>query len=508
MSDPLRQACLLDGIELVAPIGRGRFATVWGARWQGREVAVKLVDGPVGAGAPPRGLAHPGIARVLERGEVLGRRYLVLERFPTDLARLVDGRPLARALQRGVLCGLVDALEHAHARGLAHGDLKPANVLVDPGARPARVALIDFGDGDGAGDLDPGGRLEASLASSELTHAREAAATLAYLAPERRAGGGGGPAADRYALGVVLFEVLTGRRPVGLETPRDLRPELDRRWDLLTKALMARDPERRPPLGQVRRDVLRLCDAAGSERLEAAGPGAAAGLGPGADRDDDMVAIPGGFVVLGDRGDPDARPMVEVELAPFWLDRAPVTNRAYLEHVRATGAARPRAWPAGRLPGRLLDLPVTGVSWEEARAYAARLGKRLPTEAEWERAAQGPEHRRFPYGDAFDPARVPPPGRLAPVGSFPAGASSEGVLDLTGNGWEWTASPFGPHGAPPRADPAAARTIRGGLDPARPGSGSATFRAGLLPGTRDPHVGFRCARPAGPAPPPVRTPSG
>ena len=82
---------------------------------------------------------------------------------------------------------------------------------------------------------------------------------------------------------------------------------------------------------------------------------------------------------------------------------------------------------------------------------------------------------------------------LVPVGRHPEGATSEGVHDLTGNGWEWTSSPFGPYQATP--DPTdRTRTIRGGHDPRRPGSGSATYRAGLREDIADPMVGFRCAR--------------
>jgi formylglycine-generating enzyme required for sulfatase activity len=142
------------------------------------------------------------------------------------------------------------------------------------------------------------------------------------------------------------------------------------------------------------------------------------------------------------------------------------------------------------VPARLLDLPVTGVTVAEAEAFARWAGKRLPTEREWERAAQGAEARRYPYGDELDLSKIHV--GLAPVGTKPEGATSEGVHDLTGNGWEWTASPFVPYGT--KGTTSTARTIRGGYDPARPRSGSATFRAGLRADVADPLVGFRCAR--------------
>ncbi len=484
-ADPLRAACLVAGVELQEAIARGRHATVWRARWRQRDVAVKVLADGAPTGRPTRPLTHPAILDVLHAGEALGRRFLVLERFPTDLRRLLDGRPLRRELLRPALLPLVDALEHAHGRGVVHGDLKPANVLVDPDARPARVALTDFGAA-GRAEADA---LEASITSRERDEWGGSTATLAYLAPERLAGGPPAPAADVFALGVLVFEVLTGRLPTGLELPSELVAGLDRRWDALVKQCMARDPAARPGLAALRRDLLRLLPRPGLHAHEDDG----AGPPPGGT--DDMVLVPAGFLVVGDRDDPDARPMHEVELPAYWIDRTPVTHRQWLAFVQATGAARPRSWPArGRVPARRLELPVTGVTWEQAEGYARWAGKRLPSELEWERAAQGPEHRRYPYGDTFDPSKVH--AAPAPVGTLPAGASSEGVHDLTGTCWEWTASAFVPYGRATAVSTGHARTIRGGHDPRRPRSGSATFRAGLRPDIADASVGFRCARDA------------
>lgn len=468
----LRAALLVEGIELGEAIGAGRSGTVFGARWRRREVAVKVLDGPGPVVSPP---AHAAILTVLRTGTALGRPFQVVERYPTDLARWLDGRPLRRDLWRPVLLPLLDALEHAHGRGVVHGDLKPHNVLVDPAARPCRVVLADFGAAPA-----PGPGLVASLASGDERELRQGVATLPYLAPERRAGGRPTAAADVYALGVLLFEVATGRLPAGLELPSELVAGLDPRIDRLVKAALARDPAARPAVTALRRELLGL------------DPGATASP-PGEAAPAEMVRIPAGYLVIGDRDDPAARPMHEVHLPAFWIDRRPVTHGDYRAFVQATGAARPPDWPArGPVPRRLLDLPVTGVSWEEARAYAAWAGKRLPDEREWERAAQGPEQRPYPYGEAFDPARIAAdPRRLEPVGSHPEGDSSEGVSDLTGNGWEWTASPFGPYDGP---HDERTRVVRGGYDPALPRSGSATCRLGLRCDVRDPLVGFRCAR--------------
>lgn len=134
----------------------------------------------------------------------------------------------------------------------------------------------------------------------------------------------------------------------------------------------------------------------------------------------------------------------------FWMDITPVTNRQFAEFLQASGY-RPRDahnflkdWTNGVYPQAWRDKPVTWVSLEDARAYARWAGKRLPHEWEWQYAAQGSDGRTFPWGDSWDPARVPPvdTGRsLRPppdTGRHPGGASPFGVLDTTGTVWQWT----------------------------------------------------------------------
>ncbi|HTM21219.1 MAG TPA: SUMF1/EgtB/PvdO family nonheme iron enzyme, partial [Kofleriaceae bacterium] len=120
--------------------------------------------------------------------------------------------------------------------------------------------------------------------------------------------------------------------------------------------------------------------------------------------------------------------------------------------VRETGARPPEGWPAGRPPA--LDVPVTGVSWEEAAAYAAWRGAALPSEAEWERAARGPDRRLFPWGDDWGAAgaRLDAGAELAAAGSRPELASAEGVHELVTDHYEFTADEFAPYpGADQRA---------------------------------------------------------
>ncbi len=136
-----------------------------------------------------------------------------------------------------------------------------------------------------------------------------------------------------------------------------------------------------------------------------------------------------------------------LELPAFRIDRTEVTNRQYRQFLDSSGyrPAHPenflRHWRDGSYPSDQADHPVVWVSLEDAAAFAAWAGKRLPTEAEWQRAAQGEDGRPWPWGGLFDPARANLDSEGArPVGSYPAGASPYGCLDMSGNVWEWTDS--------------------------------------------------------------------
>src|SRR3972149_2524248 len=179
-----------------------------------------------------------------------------------------------------------------------------------------------------------------------------------------------------------------------------------------------------------------------------------------------MGLVPGGTLQRGSRGDEgrvgfeigvDEMPQHEVRLRSFSIDRFEVTNEQYLAFVEATGRPTPAdpkdpdyyAWMDSRPPAGQEDHPVCYVNWHEADAYCRWAGKRLPTEAEWERAARGDDGRMWPFGDRFDPERCNAAesgvGWSTPVGSFPEGASSYGVMDLCGNVAEWTAWWYAPY---------------------------------------------------------------
>ena len=196
----------------------------------------------------------------------------------------------------------------------------------------------------------------------------------------------------------------------------------------------------------------------------------------------DWVDVPAGDYVIGrDAGETRQR---VVDVDAFELARTPVTNEQYKRFVAETGAAAPPHWPA---PG---DHPVTFVDWDEASAFCAWAGGRLPTEAEWEKAARGTDARTYPWGDEEDESRaaVGPDmkhGSTSPVGSHPEGASPYGLLDMAGNVWEWTSTEY----------PPGERILRGSSF-ASPGLHYArcTMRSHSRPSRRQAHIGFRVAR--------------
>lgn len=221
-----------------------------------------------------------------------------------------------------------------------------------------------------------------------------------------------------------------------------------------------------------------------------------------------------------------------VYVPAFAMDRTEVTLGAYSACVAAR-RCRPLSPALARRARHAPRLPAEELTFDDAVAYCAFVGGRLPSEAEWERAARGPGRRLFPWGrflpaprarravanlgrqpDASSGTRpatldeltdgVPDPGDgfagSAPAGSFPAGASPYGVLDLAGNVWEWTSglySPQGPQavdGHDPRGPQAGSeRVVRGGSYLSPPSLARSTARAGLDPSARRRGVGARCA---------------
>ncbi|MDQ3038146.1 MAG: formylglycine-generating enzyme family protein, partial [Myxococcota bacterium] len=190
---------------------------------------------------------------------------------------------------------------------------------------------------------------------------------------------------------------------------------------------------------------------------------------------DGMACIPGGSFVRGDDGDPHASPAETITVSTFLLDTREVTNAQWSECV-SSGECR-RLMPFRGYLGD--EQPVVAMRWDEAQAFCARRGARLPSEAEWERAASGPDDTRYPWGDepgaACEHAIVRTRegrgcGRDAtwPVASRPA--FGFGLHDMAGNVWEWVADAYAPCY---RGCDRACGDACGGRDPRGPCGGAA-----------------------------------
>jgi formylglycine-generating enzyme required for sulfatase activity len=195
-----------------------------------------------------------------------------------------------------------------------------------------------------------------------------------------------------------------------------------------------------------------------------------------------VVLVPAGEFTMGAADDdpeagPNEKPEHRVFVDAFWIDQTETTNGQFRKCVQA-GICRPPEECDFGLPtyadGKKTDHPVVCVTWYDAVEYCAWAGGRLPTEAEWEKAARGMGGRRYPWGDGIDCERgnfrgCPQFMETAPVGSFPAGISPYGALDMSGNVWEWVGdwmgwdyygiSPYLNPTGPERGD---MRIVRGG----------------------------------------------
>jgi len=234
----------------------------------------------------------------------------------------------------------------------------------------------------------------------------------------------------------------------------------------------------------------------------------------------------------------DEQPQCQVSLSGYWIGRTEVTNAQYQRFVQAAGHRAPAHWAGPGMPVGLENLPVAGVDWNDARAYCEWARGRLPSELEWEKAARGSDGRTFPWGfrwdqnkcrnfglitrqnyltsddlrsaftawlDSHDEVREGPSG----VGSYPAGASPYGCLDMAGNLWEWCAEWYDATAyqryakdslTPPKSGQY--RILRGGSwRDAHDGHFRCAGRDGALPDDPDGghcfYYGFRVARDAG-----------
>jgi serine/threonine-protein kinase len=236
----------------------------------------------------------------------------------------------------------------------------------------------------------------------------------------------------------------------------------------------------------------------------------------------EMVLVPAGTFEMGSMdGDGDERPVHPVYLDAYYIDTYEVTNSLYRRCVE-TGECQP---PKDRRSysredyfanPAFDDFPVVYVYWEMAKTFCEWRGTRLPTEAEWEKAARGTDRRTYPWGEGIDCRRAnyykqegtvfsACVGDAAAVGSFEEGSSPYGIHDMTGNVWEWTADWYAEsyYAVSPESNPAGPeagreKVVRGGSWFFSDYSSRAANRYWFNPAVAYDNIGFRCAMDAAP----------
>ncbi len=428
----------------------------------------------------------PSIVISSPEGEAIGALIRRREKLPIPIA-------IAFALQ------LLNALDYLHARGIVHRSLSTdtIHVVAHPQTGLPHLVVTDFGLAraihlDAAATGGTG-----TLVGMQVSDGTSHLAPTAYMAPET-IDGEADSRADLYALGVLLFELVTGRKPIGHGLQGDrlidaihsqpptrlrlLRPEASIELEETLNRLMAKDPDRRFfDVSETRSKLLAIADAT-------------------------MVKIPSGPFIRGsERGQPNARPEESpqrtLKISAFFVDRLPVTVQQFRAYLGAIGSELPSGWERHN-PIDEPDLPVVYVTWDEAKAYAQWAGKRLLTEAEWEKAARGTDGREFPWGDHLPDSELAcfqSEGRET-VYSHPMGASPGGCLDMAGNAFEWVEDWYNRdyYSVAPETDPkgpnvGSKKVLRGGSFVHEAFALRVATRGRYAPHERRANHGFRCA---------------
>jgi formylglycine-generating enzyme required for sulfatase activity len=216
----------------------------------------------------------------------------------------------------------------------------------------------------------------------------------------------------------------------------------------------------------------------------------------------------------------DEMPRHNVYVDKYWIDVYEVTNQKYLEFVKATGhrpaldntcktkaCRQGNLWKGKSFPEKIGNQPVTQVNWHDAVSYCKWRGKRLPTEAEWEKAARGPSGNMYPWGNSAPPGKATyrrkwrGDSTMTNVGSYPTGVSVYGVHDMAGNVWEWVADWYDRHyykekirNNPRGPKSGEFKVVRGGSWVNYADTLHSAFRRWSRPKVRFNDTGFRCAK--------------
>jgi len=577
-----------DRYKIIERIGEGGMAVVYLAEDTnlGRRVALKMIrTGQIPPDQLPRIMERfrregrnlavlsdvPGVVTLLDYGIHKNMPYLVMTHMPGGTLKDKLGAPIPIKEAVSMLQPIIEALIYVHEMDIIHRDIKPSNLLID---RFGRLALADFGI---AKAFDMG--------DHTLTGTGLGVGTAAYMAPEQWRGQSN-KQSDIYSLGVVLYEMLTGRKPFEGETasdvflkvmteplpdPRTFAPSINDRTVTFLEHAMHRDLNHRLqdmpamqrqlqalltptikqapsvpepmfaqiPLGKQPIDPEATYDKLQEQQVSLQKPALPKPAPASANKTEAetrlkkvtknkqpknemtimlpgdvpmvFVQVPAGKFWMGaDNNDPIAnkgeKPMHEVYLDEYWIGKYPVTNRQFQQFYSAKSKQQNYLFYREKKASH----PVVYIDWEDAHSFCQWLEKRtskkivLPTEAQWEKAARGTDHRIYPWGN-------PPPAKelacywrsfskTTAVGSFPAGASPYGAMDMAGNVWEWVADWYANYyyKQSPRENPVG--PVNGSLKVLRGGSWydhksymRSTVRLAISSTKFSDYIGFRCA---------------
>ena len=522
-------------------------------------------------------ISHPNAIKVTDFDITEDNlHYLVMEIVKGRVLReLVDEAPFDYRRMVMIISQACEAIDAAHKQGIIHRDLKPDNIIIQNDDGVERVKVLDFGIARLREINNP------NSSKAVVTAPGMYLGTPPYMSPEQCQSKEMGHASDVYSIGVVAYEMLAQRTPfiasgdlrdIFNQVKKDPPPpvslfarETPGSIERVIMRALEKDPDDRPSSALALAQELRnAVKEAGGGTIDPiadkttiifqkkwkpapiliAGAGVAvaavifyllylAAVTPPeqanppfiSDQFGDMVLITGGKFKMGrNEGDEDERPEYEVELKNFYLDKHEVTNQQYQKFVVEAKHRPPGSWKGGSYPQAEARLPVTHVTWEDARAYAKWAGKRLPRESEWEYAARGGSNGYlYPWGNLWIAANANSGkggARPASVMSFEKDVSAFsglGVFDLAGNVSEWVEDSHWYYGTsrPALLDCPECRVYRGGnfvpLVDVDPASITSTYRWSFAPDitaatseeVRDefmkrvaPVVGFRCAKDA------------
>lgn len=407
-------------------------------------------------------IAHDNVLSIYDFGEDDQHHpYMVME--------FLRGEDLRHAIKNGHTGELRDklkiavqtarALAYIHSQKIIHRDIKPENINVSPSGV---VKLMDFGI--------------AKTEGLQMTRAGYVLGTPYYMAPEQVTGQNVTEQVDVYSFGVLVFELMTGVKPIVGDTverifysilnePLNLEPMRQKGvpesvCDLVARCTMKNAADRPQGFGPVVAELERILAELDAPTMYIPAPEAAVveetprpawlipvlalvvlALGAGlyfvvkpkklpetiTAKSGEMVLVPAGPFKYGENKEDAAIP------APYYIDKTEVTNGAYAEFAKATNYALPPGFAADK-PA----YPVINVTIDDAKTFAKWAGERLPTGREWEKAARGTDGRSFPWGNQEDAshASLGPNGSLHPAADFAPFASPFHTLQMIGNVWE------------------------------------------------------------------------